>query len=139
MAPDTREIDVAMAITRHPASDTFLILKKAAEYGGRYDITPWEVPGGKIEKDETAAGAAVRELDEETGIVGRVVETAEPYEVQQPGKDITFHPVLIETDDREVQLADSHEHIEHRWVAVQELGEYVTDAELPAFEHLNLL
>jgi 8-oxo-dGTP pyrophosphatase MutT (NUDIX family) len=30
----------------------------------------WELPGGKVEKDETPLAAAIRELTEETGIFG---------------------------------------------------------------------
>ncbi|HSW37499.1 MAG TPA: NUDIX hydrolase [Candidatus Saccharimonadales bacterium] len=35
----------------------------------------WELPGGKVEKDETAEAAAVREIYEELGVQARLVRT----------------------------------------------------------------
>lgn len=32
------------------------------------DITQWELPGGKVENNETAEAAAIREIEEELGI-----------------------------------------------------------------------
>lgn len=144
------EIDVAMAITRHTGTGTFLIIKKADEYTdhARYDETPWEVPGGKVEDgdiadaaetmDEAAAHAAIRELEEETHLRGEVVRQAEPYDVEQPGKAVTFHPVLLETPEQDVTLGDSHEHVDYKWVKRSELADYLTKAEMPAFERLQV-
>ncbi|MEX0748853.1 MAG: NUDIX hydrolase [Candidatus Saccharimonadales bacterium] len=33
------------------------------------DLTQWELPGGKVETDETEAAAAQREVEEELGII----------------------------------------------------------------------
>ncbi len=127
------EIDVAMAVTRDTETGQYLIIRKHQDYrasdeaesGGRYDRTPWEVPGGKIAAEdfeaydlgkddyghgtyhEAAEGrvvehAARRELEEETGLDGTVLRTAAPYHVvQEDGdtvKDIYFYPVLLAAD-----------------------------------------
>lgn len=41
----------------------------------------WSLPGGRIEPGETAAAAALRELDEETGIGARLVGLIDVHEV----------------------------------------------------------
>ncbi len=70
---------------------------------------------------------------------GDPVDTAEPYDVQQPGKDSTFYPVLIETQDTTIDLSGSSEHVDAVWVPLQDLETYLTENELIAFERFNVL
>lgn len=52
-------------------SDQILLIKRAGNYleSGR-----WALPGGFLDRDETATECVLRELKEETGVVGEVVE-----------------------------------------------------------------
>jgi len=148
MSQDSETLEVAMAITRNTDTGKVLIIRKAAEYRDqdRYARTPWEVPGGKIEEQDhdsidtaldAAAQAARRELGEETRITGQVVDQAEPYTTRQSGKAITFYPVLLETDETDVTLADSHEHDAYRWISVDTVGAFLTEHEQEAFDRLT--
>lgn len=137
-----KQIDVGMAITRHSETGEFLIIEKAEEYieeGGRYDKTPWEVPGGKIEDGETPEEAAVRELKEETSLEAEVRDsTADFYENVQVGQDykVRFYPVLLEVKEKEVSLSEEHEGF--HWLESHLLDDYLTSHEIQAFEKLGL-
>ena len=64
----------------------------AAKYSGswiyvrHHSRTTWEIPGGHIEKDETADEAARRELMEETGAVDFTLECVSTYSVLKDGE-----------------------------------------------------
>jgi 8-oxo-dGTP pyrophosphatase MutT (NUDIX family) len=47
----------------------------------------WQLPKGHIEAGESAEDAAIREVREETGVTGRVVETLSRVEYWYVGKD----------------------------------------------------
>ncbi|MFZ0283001.1 MAG: NUDIX domain-containing protein [Bacteroidales bacterium] len=69
---------------------TFSVI--AAKYGDKWIFVrhlkrnTWEIPGGHIEKNETADEAAQRELNEETGAVDFSIECVATYSVQKEGK-----------------------------------------------------
>jgi ADP-ribose pyrophosphatase YjhB (NUDIX family) len=60
------------------------------------DVGKWTLPGGGLEFGEDPAVAAVRELEEETGLVGRITELlgvdGHLYP-PQPGRDIPLHAI----------------------------------------------
>ncbi|HBZ21201.1 MAG TPA: NUDIX hydrolase, partial [Bacteroidales bacterium] len=64
----------------------------AAKYGDNWIFvrhhkrTTWEIPGGHIEKDESADEAASRELIEETGAADFKIECVSTYSVLKNGE-----------------------------------------------------
>ena len=78
----------------------------------------WELPGGKVEPDETAQQAAGREIEEELGCV---IEVTGALEGSSPiADDLVLRVVLA-------RLADGdpvpHEHDAVRWLRADELDE----------------
>src|SRR5437763_3794806 len=71
-----RRAGVGAVVVRH--GQVLLGIRRGAHGGGT-----WSVPGGKIEPGETPEQAALRELEEETGLVGRnpriVAETLDDF------------------------------------------------------------
>ena len=81
----------------------------------------WQGVAGKIEDDETAPEAAIRELKEETGLdpVNMFVadHVSRFYEVH--GDRVNLVPVFgMEVDSDEVML--SEEHVDFKWVTIKE-------------------
>jgi 8-oxo-dGTP diphosphatase len=104
--------------------DRVLLLRRRA---GRYLGEQWDIPGGTVERGESAAEAAVRECAEETGLAAHVgAELAHYSNLDTEGRDIVFHTLTYElraawTSDHvpRVELAEV-EHDDHAWLTVRE-------------------
>ncbi len=72
-------VDVVL-LTREAAPKLLLIQRKCDPFAGA-----WALPGGFVEKDETLAAAARRELFEETGV--EVGDLEQLVTVGDPGRD----------------------------------------------------
>ncbi len=66
-----REWPVSVAVAAVMDGDDILLLRRPE---GKSYAGLWSMPGGKVEPGEHLAQAAVREVEEETGVVARFVE-----------------------------------------------------------------
>jgi len=77
----------------------------------------WELPGGKVDRDETAEHCIVRELSEELKVQVRVLTRLESINYKYPDKNIELIPFVCEIVSGELILT---EHIEKCWFAFNE-------------------
>lgn len=120
------EDDIAVAVTYHPGKDRFLLLKRSSEM----EVFPscWNFPSGHTEQGEDPEDAALRELKEETGLVGSVLRTGEPHLVDSRYGEYRLHPFLVRVDSDEVSL--NSEHVDHRWIEPSDVDSMETVKEL---------
>ncbi|EON68080.1 hypothetical protein W97_07228 [Coniosporium apollinis CBS 100218] len=118
---------VAMAtIILHPSRPPSTIL--VLQYRPPVDATTVEFPAGLIDADESPEAAAVRELREETGYTGRVLDIS-PTIANDPGMStanmqlVVVEVRLSEGDEEPEQHLDSGEHIQRVVVPLDELYE----------------
>jgi bis(5'-nucleosidyl)-tetraphosphatase len=98
--------------------------------GFRGDRTHWDFPKGQIEKGESIADTAKREVGEETGIrklriLPEFKETIKyffKFKGENIMKFVTFF--LAESEEKEVKL--SHEHIGFKWLPYNEAIKQLT-------------
>lgn len=87
-----KHLQVAVGIIRNDRGEIFLAQRPPTSHMANM----WEFPGGKIEANETAQQALVRELQEETGIE---VTDARPYDLADhhyPDLRVTLHFFIVE-------------------------------------------
>ncbi len=104
--------------------DAALAVPVIARRGRRGDLR-WSLPKGHLEPGESAAQAAVREIAEETGIVGRVLVDIGSIDFHfiADGRRIhkTVHHFLLEYVAGEL-CADDHEVVDVEWVPLDGLA-----------------
>lgn len=125
--------DVAVAVVRN--NGEYLMVKRSDSTSS---AGKWTFPGGKIEeRDETEREAALRELEEETGLQGYIIREGEPYIDEGEIGLWRLFPFLVEVDSREVDL--DHEHSECRWLELEEIHEIDHLGKTKGLERLDLL
>lgn len=83
----------------------------------------WQFPAGKVEPGETKELAAVRETQEETGLVVKLRRCLGSRVHPDTGREM--HYVACDVVEGEAMVADTDELAEVAWVALDELPEYV--------------
>ena len=81
----------------------------------------WELPGGKIQSDESPYAAIIREINEELGCTVNPVKTLKANTHSYPDFDIDLTPIVCELS---VGEPFALEHAEIRWVIASELHQF---------------
>ena len=99
----------------------FLLLKSSK------DISNWTPPKGHLECDETELQTAIRETEEESGLKNdldyKIINTTHSIQISYPvnGKlKTTFYWCAELNNDRNPQVILSHEHLEYKWLGIEE-------------------
>ena len=86
----------------------------------------WEIPGGKRENNEDIVDALKREVQEETGLIineYKLVYVSPIFENNPVLKPFLNIGYLCLVDNSDVVISD--EHIDYKWVSVEELANYL--------------
>jgi mutator protein MutT len=96
--------------------DVLFVKQQPRKEGGK-----WGIPGGKLEKGETAHQAAIREIKEETGLdLPQEIKHFGTVYIRYPEIDFIYHMYgHILTQIPEVVI-DPREHEEYRWIRLEE-------------------
>ena len=117
---------LAGAATVH--NGLFLILKRS----GRESFLPdvWGIPAGQVKQREDPSEACLRELLEETGLHGTVLELMNYSTFVSKRGDVELSNVqlnfLVQVDDCEVKLNHSS-HSDSRWISLDDVDSELLD------------
>jgi len=119
--PEAAEIKAAGGLVWRRAGDTIAI---AIAHRPRYD--DWSLPKGKLDKGEGWEEAALREVEEETGMRCRLGDELEPVTYQdRKGRDKVVRYWLMEPED-DTDFLPNDEVDQLRWMAPPEALELLT-------------
>ena len=116
--------------------DDKVLLLRADGGKGRRDI--WEMPGGRIDDDETAQQALNRELNEElTNItdisIGGVLHAARlPWDIDGTNSLVLIFYKVNANFEGDPKIGE--EHMDWRWCTIEEARQLANDFTLPAIE-----
>jgi len=117
--------NVVAAVTYSPEENKFLLMKRSS-LRKRFP-NEWEFPSGFME-EETEQDGALRELKEETGLIGEVIKTGKPFLVKTEMYHFRLHPVLVVVGFEDIELTKEHEDFE--WIDITDVGNYNTVPQL---------
>jgi 8-oxo-dGTP diphosphatase len=130
MDPETAEVKASGGVVWRRAPDGALEL--VLVHRPRYD--DWSLPKGKLDPGERWEDAALREVEEEVGLRGRLgAELPSVRYRDNKGRDKTVRYWLMEPEDEAAPFTPNDEVDEMRWVDVADapaLLSYPHDAEL---------
>ena len=98
----------------------------------------WELPGGKVESDETAEACLVREIFEELNIKIEITKGLPSNTHDYPSITIELIPFICRRIEGEIALK---EHVDFKWLTKNELLDLDwADADIPILhDYLNYL
>ncbi len=116
------EHEAATIVVRNSETAKFLLMKRADSK--KMMPGKWEFPGGGIDEGETPEEAALRELEEETGLKAEISGSGKPEVIDTEHGELRIFPFLVETKAEEIVL--SREHTERLWIRKEELENFET-------------
>jgi 8-oxo-dGTP diphosphatase len=124
------EGDVALSI---PERDRRLLVLKRSE--DTSSSGKWNFPGGKVEDDESREEAALRELEEETGLEGKISESGDPYINDGELGHWRIFPFLVKASG-EVRL--NSEHRDYMWIEPEKIRDLETLGTFRGMKNLGI-
>lgn len=98
------------------------ILLVKRHHKSRTDPEKWELPGGKVEPNESFDKAIVREIKEETNLDCKVGDFCEAIQRDYTHKRSVQMIMYLKDIEGEVKISDEHE--DWRWVDLKEIPEF---------------
>ena len=113
----SKRFDVVGCFIEHEGKFVLLRRHLHKANGGK-----WGLPAGKVETDETATLAVLREIKEETSleIKEELVSYFDSRYVKDGSFDIEWHMFTTHMDIQPTIKVNPDEHLEHRWATPEE-------------------
>ncbi len=101
--------------------DCILLLRRNAQR--RTSPNKWQTPSGFMKEGESAEGAVLREVKEETALDGTIKKSGSAFEVVDEWARWIILPFLVLVKSYDVVI-DTREHSEFKWVKVDEVPSF---------------
>ncbi|MFI7188369.1 NUDIX hydrolase [Nocardia nova] len=95
-APGIRRATVVLCVVEHDGHPCVIVIKRA--YRGR-NAGQWALPGGRVDGDESAIAAGLRELHEEVGLVASPTDVLGRLDDFPAASGFAITPIVVALDD----------------------------------------
>lgn len=82
---------------------------------------PWDIPGGRIDADQTLEQNLLREIEEETGLSPMVIEIVTAQDIIKPNVRVIRLTYISHETSANAHVRLSDEHGEYRWLAFEDI------------------
>ena len=121
-------VSADVVVLAEDSASILLIQRKRDPFAGS-----WALPGGFMDMDETASDAAIRELEEETGLVVSQVSQIGAYsDVQRDPRGRVVTVAFFASVAKASKLAASDDAADAQWFSLDQLPEL-------AFDHQQII
>ncbi|WP_094025125.1 NUDIX hydrolase [Nocardia cerradoensis] len=94
--PGMRRASVVLCVLEHDGQPCVVVIKRA--YRGR-NAGQWALPGGRVDGDETAVAAGLRELHEEIGLLAPPTDVLGRLDDFPAASGFAITPIVVALDD----------------------------------------
>ncbi|WP_040863605.1 NUDIX hydrolase [Nocardia niigatensis] len=115
--PGVRRATVVLCVLEHDGKPCVIVIKRA--YRGR-NAGQWAIPGGRVDGDETAVAAGLRELREEIGLTVSQDEVLGRLDDFPAASGFAITPIVVALDDPGMLTPNHEVHAVH-YVALDRL------------------
>lgn len=117
----------AYVVCRTSEGPRYLLIRRC----GKYLPGTWQMVSGGIEDGETASKAALREIQEETGLIPQALYSADAVETffMQGNDKITFVPVFVAFVENQNVSLSPKEHDAYEWLSYENARDRLVWAE----------
>ena len=110
-------VEVVVGVIRNLSEDIFITKRQKNQFMPGF----WELPGGKVEKDESFQDALIREIKEELSVEINVLEKISSESVEDNKMTINIHYFYAEIHSGILELT---EHSDFRWIDKSDFKSY---------------
>ena len=98
------------------------------------DASRWELPGGKVEEDETPEAAAVREIKEELGVTVRLTKVLGSDDFEDGDQLYKFFWFQAEIEQDQVQIMEGETFDDYDYIDIEDLQSVALSANMIVLE-----
>ncbi len=125
---------ITLGIINH--NNKYLIAKRAETKN--FSPGQWEFISGFIDTKDSAEEIILRELQEELGVKGRILESGNVYSVTDAEARWIIVPFLVGVEIDQINL-NTNDHSEFKWVLATELDSYKDLPDVQILRKMNLI
>ena len=113
-------LQIGVKVLIHRTDDMYLFMKRTDVLQNETEES-WDIPGGRINAEESLASALAREVSEEIGVtIDNEPQLINAQDIFVPAKDLHVVRLTYIVDSEPFDITLSDEHQEYAWLSLKD-------------------